>query len=314
MASKTIGLTIYVQLPTQVKKTPVVQSVVNNFDYHGDLLSLKRLDGESNVDYRNRLFDVTVHRGGPSYEGVLNNIGRELGYIRQKAITIELKLHSDGSPIATNPRVDILANKVVLYSDWRPNGTSVIDRTIRFYQLDDTGYYLMNLISAINQSPYFMATMEVGIRRNLHSFLLVRGTSDRIIVDDYIRADKFQQLDNIQIIQNSLSFAEKGIFDTEVASSPTSEGQYYVDYTNGTVESYDLPSGDGTCSYHYAEFPMEVDYLPVQIFTLQDDDFQYELFDKETLDSGSSVNALPNVEGSEIYHQLFMNTKVFWGE
>lgn len=311
---KVIGLSFYVELPTQIKKTPSVQNVVNNFDYIGDLLSLWRISGESNVSFKRRLWDVRVHPGGPDYEGVLNNVGRDLGMIRDKALTIELKLDSGGAPLAPNPRFDILANKVVLYSDWRPGGTAVIDREIRFYQLDDAGYYLVDLITAINESPYFMATIEHGTRSNLHSFLLVRGTSDRVVIDDYVRTDKLQEIDHTHLIQDSLNFIEKGVFDTEVSGDPAAEGEYTVDYVNGAIESYDLPSGNSTCSYHYGKFPMEVDRIPIQVFSFQDDDFQSELFDKHTLDSGEEINALPNVEGTEIYHQLYMDTMVFWGD
>jgi hypothetical protein len=311
---KVIGFSVYIELPSQIKKVPTIKNVVNNFDYTGELLSLWRLSGESNVDFKERLWDVRVHPGGPDYEGVLNNIGRELGMIRAKTLTIDLRLDSGGSPLALNPRVDILANKVMLYSDWRPDGTSVLDREIRFYQVNDTGYYLNNLVSAINESPYFISTIEQGIRSNLHSFLLVRGTSDRLVVDDYVRTDKLQELDNTYLIQGSLNFTEKGIFDTEVSGSPSSDGEYTVNYTTGIVESYDMPSGEGTCSYHYGKFPMEIDHLPMQIFSFQDDNFQEELFDKDELDSGEEINSLLNVEGTEIYHQLYMNTKVFWGD
>jgi len=310
---KTIGFSFNVELPTQVIATPTVRSVVNNFDYIGDQVSLIRLPGESNVDYRNRLWDVSVHQSGPNYEGVINSLGRDLGMLRQLTMTIELNLDSAGTPIAPNPRVDILANRIILYSDWRPNGTAVIDRTIRFFQIDDTGYYLNDLISAINESTYFTATLESGIRPNLHSFTLVRETSNIVVIENNIRADKLTELDYDYIIQDSLAFTEKGTFDTEVSGSPSQDGEYTVDYVNGNVEVYTMPSGTGSCSYQANIFPVKVDSIPMQIFSLQDDDFQSELYNKRTLDSGEEVNALLNAEGAEIYHQLFMNTKVFWG-
>jgi len=313
MSRKTIGLSFYVNFPTQIRKSPVVKNIANSFDYIGGLVSLQRLSGESNVEFKNRLWDVNVHLGGPDYEGILNNIGRELGFLRRKALTIELKTKSNGEPVAINPRVDFLANRVVLYSDWRPNGTAVIDREINFYKLSDSGYYLSQLVTEINSSPYFTSTIEDGTRSNLHSFLLIRSTSDRLVVDDRIRVDKFQELEKTNITNDSLSFVEKGIFETEVNTAPAESGEYFVDYLNGTVESFDLPSGVGACSYHYAKFPMEIDCLPIQIFSFQDEDFQKELFDQKTLESGDIVNALPNIEGTEIYHQLYMETNVFWG-
>ena len=110
------------------------------------------------------------------------------------------------------------------------------------------------------------------------------------------------------------SFTEKDIFETKVSGSLSNHGEYSVDHTNGEILAYTLPSGAGSCSYHTERFPMKVDSLPIQIFTLQDDDFRNELFEKETLDSGEEADALPNAEGSEIFHQLFMESKVFWGK
>jgi len=308
------GFSFYVELPTQVEAAPQVRNIVNNFDYHGDLVSLRRIQGESNVDYRNRLLDVSVHPGGPLYDGIVNSIARDLGLLRVPSLAISLATDSAGDPVAPNPRVDILANRVILYSDWRLNGTAVVDMEIRTYQLTDTGYYLDDLAAAINQSTYFSATLVGTIRPNTLSSTMVRDTSDLVIHQEYVRSDKLLELKKTNIIQDSLLFFEKKIFETEVSVTPAADGEYMVDYVNGEVESYLYPSGQSYCSYHTAQFPMTVDTVPVQIFTFQDTDFQYELFHHETLDSGDVVNALPNAEGSEIYHQLFTETKVFWGE
>jgi len=311
---KSIGFSFNVQLPREIETTSQGQNIVNSFDYIGNLVSLTRLDNETNAQFKARLWDARVHPGGPDYEGVINGIGREFGFIREKSMTIDIKKDSAGEPIATSPRVDVLANRVVLYSDWRPDGTAVIDREIRTYQLGDTGYYLNDLIAAINESSYFSATIESGIRTNLHSSCLVQGTTDFFIISHGIRADKLTEFDFDTITKSSVNFQEKGIFDTEVTWTPAATGEYKIDYFRGEVISYDTPSGDLGCSFHAAFFPMEVDSLPIQIFTFQDDNFQEELFEKKTLESGEQVNGLPNPEGSEIYHQLFMQTKVFWGK
>jgi hypothetical protein len=51
----------------------------NVFDEHGLLLDLKRLPGESNKRYAERLKDVNRNRGGSSFLGVANSSTRELG-------------------------------------------------------------------------------------------------------------------------------------------------------------------------------------------------------------------------------------------
>ena len=60
-------------------------------------------------------------------------------------------------------------------------------------------------------------------------------------------------------------------------------------------------------------FPMEIDYSEVRVYSLQDDDFTYELFQQEENDAGNEQSALPDTEGSEILHQLYKDMKMFWG-
>lgn len=313
-ARKKIGFSFYVELPKEISGTPTKRTIVNNFDYIGDVVSVERINGESNVDFKKRIWDKTVHPGGASYEGVVNEVGRKLGLLRKHTITIDLKLNSAGEPVATSPRVDILANRVILYSDWRPNGTAIIDKEIRTYQQNDDGFYLNDLVNKINESEYFSASLVSGIRPNDFSSCLVRGSSINRIPLDYIKPDKFQYLDYNNISRNSLSFEETKIFETEVTGEPSQTGEYKVDYINGTITSYTTPSGNYGCSYHFNVFPMEIDSVPIQVFSLQDDNFTTELFEKELAPSGKEINSLPNEEGSEIYHQLFMETKVFWGK
>ncbi len=309
-----LGFSLYIKVPKEISGEPQVRNITSSIDLQANLISLDRLNGESNSDYRDRMWDVSVHRGGPLYEGVVNNIARELGMLRSRALTIDLKKNSDGSPIAPSPRVDILANRVVLYSDWRPNGTAIIDKEIRIYQLDDSGYYLDDLAAAINISEYFSATLDASIRPNTISNTLIRGTSNLFVPDERVRADGITKLNYDCIVRNSVSFIEKEIFTKEITGTPSVDGEYSIDYTAGEVQVYLLPSGRNSCSYMTAVFPMIVDSVPVQIFTFQDDDFQYELFEKTTLSSGTIAKTVPNIEGSEIYHQLFKETQVFWGK
>jgi len=312
--AKLQGFSFYIELPNEISGAPKVRNIVDSFDLHGDMVGLHRINGENNADYKLRLWDASVHLAGPLYDGVVNGIAREFGLLRAPAITIDIKKGSSGAPVAPSPRVDILANRIVLYSDWRPDGTAVVDREIRTYQLDDDGYYLDDLATKINESNYFSATLDAEIRPNTITSTLVRKTSNLIVRSEHIRGDKLTQLINPYIVRNSVTFIEKDIFDVEVTGTPAEAGQYAVDYTNGEIMVFTLPSGHGYCSYMAANFPMEVDAVPIQVFTFQDDDFQYELFEKKELDSGELINALPNVEGSEIYHQLFKETEVFWGK
>lgn len=314
MGAKHIGFTFSIVEPTNIEVTPVRQNVLNTFDLVGQMLSTSRLDGEENIEYKQRLMDVAVNPGGPIYEGVINNIRREFGYTKDRAFTINVKYDSTGDFVADSPRVQMLADRVVLYSNWRPDGTEVIDKEIPIYSPGDAGYFLDDLIAEINTSTCFEATIDSDARPNMHSTNLIRVSSDNFVSNDIIESDKKTKLSAELLVKGSLVFSDTNVFHTEVLSDPTELGEYYVDYLNGIVLLYEVPTGAQTVSYRYSTFPLKVDSSLVKVYTLQDEDFVKKLFIQETLESGEDVNALPNTEGSEVFHQLFKETKVFWGK
>jgi len=307
------NLSVYIESPTEVSGKPERRQFRNQFDSHGAIVSLERLNGESNQDYKDRILDVSVHPGSPLYDGVVNNLTRAFGEKRLRAIEISLNTDVSGNYIAENPRVDLLANKVVLYSDWQPNGTAIIDKSINIYNPTDEGYFLEDLVSEINSSTCFSASVYSGVRENLHSTNLIRNSSYKRIRGDLVESNNRFSLTSNNIVQSSMFFDEQDVFAVEVTGTPSASGEYNVDYTNGVVEVYSVPSGTAGVSYHYNIFPLVVDYSYIKIYTLQDDNFTRELYNLEQV-NGQEVKALPNTEGSEIIHQLYIETKHLWGE
>ena len=313
-STATIGFAIKISAIAEVRVAPKRHQLVNRFDEHGDLFTLDRIPTESNLGFKKRIMDMTFHPGGPHYEGLLNNLARELDSPRQRALIIDLKNGSSGDSIAPNPRVDILADRVILYSDWRDYDAFVVDKEINIYDLGASGYYLNGLADEINSSECFIAMIDSDVRPNLHSVNLVRGNTYGKITDDIIRADQLTVLRMRNIVRGSAWFSDKKIFRTEVDYEPQEDGEYQIDYKRGWVVSYTASDGHGNCGYYYASFPYEVDASLVHIYSLQDVNYTRKLFDREILQSGEDIDALPNTEGAEIFHQLFKETKVFWGE
>jgi hypothetical protein len=261
------------------------------------------------------LVDVNVNIGSAVYTGVINNIIRDLSLERQKAFKIELVLDYNGLPIAPNPKVDILANRMVLYKNWIPGEEPEIDIEINFYKPTDSGYYINDLITQINTSECFNAT-SYGVFPKTLSVNIIRLSSLASITEDLIKSDKMNKLSADHLIETTLVFGEKKVFKTEknLLEDLAVDGDYYIDYVNGIAYSYTLPSGNFFVSYQYNIFPLEVEICDIQLFTLNDDDFVSELFDQETLPSGETTNGLLNSEGAEIYHDVYKNNPIFWGE
>lgn len=311
---KTISFLVNIQSASQLITKPTRQNIVNSFDYNGSVVGVNRLPNEGNVDLRNKIFDASVHPAGPTYDGIINSLTRAFGFIRTRVIKIELKAASSGSVIATAPRVDFLADKVVLYKNWDPNSdNNIIDKEIDIYSPDDAGYYLSDLIAEINTSECYTCSLVDSIRTNTHSTSLVRGTSHKFISVDNIYMDYKTNLANQNIIPNTLIFDDKNTFSTEVFTTPTASGEFYVDYINGIITTFAIPKIETKCSYHYNVFPFFVDYSPIQIFSMNDENFRDKLYNKETLDSGDLTNGLLNKEGQMILEEIY-KSNVFWGE
>lgn len=314
MAAKTQFFSIYISAGSEVSVTPVKQNVLNEFDFIGEAEGLLRLANESNSEYKQRIMDLKVHKGGPSYKGIVNNLSRAFGTPIEKCMTITLKTDSSGDNVAISPRIDFLADRVVLYSDWRPNGTEVIDKTIYIYNPTDEGYFVEDLVSEINSSNCFSSTLESDIRPNMHSTNIIMDTSSKYIRKDVMENQKRTVLAAELITKDSIIFDETSIFETEVSSEPAADGEFLVDYINGIVESYSVPKGTRYVSYYYANFPLEIEYSPIKIYSLGDDNFYNSLFQKETLPSGEEINTMLTTEGTQILNYMYKELPVFWGE
>ena len=311
---KTISFLVNVKSATRLIAKPTRQNIVNSFDYNSSVVGVERLSSEGNVELRNKAFDASVHPAGPTYDGIINSLTRAFGFIRKRVLKIELKLASNGSIIATAPRIDFLADRVVLYQNWDPNSdNNIIDKEIDIYSSNDAGYYLSDLIIEINSSECYTCSLVDSIRPNTHSSSLVRGTSHNFISVDNIYMDYRTNLSNKNIIKNTLIFDDKNTFSTEVLTIPSAEGEFYVDYINGIITTYSIPKIETKCSYHYNVFPFFVDYSPIQVFSMNDDNFRNQLYNKEVLDSGELTNGLLNKEGQMILEEIY-KSNVFWGE
>jgi hypothetical protein len=121
-------------------------------------------------------------------------------------------------------------------------------------------------------------------------------------------------MNNKNIVRGTVVFEDKENFIDEVESSPTSNGEYHIDYENAVIESYNIPNIRTYCSYHANNFPLKIEYSPIQVFSINDDNYMDELFNKDILDSNEEINSLPNEEGTIIFNKIFNNVKTFWGE
>jgi hypothetical protein len=311
---KSISFFVNIQNPTSLTAKPERKNILNSFDYTGNMVGIERLQEEGNVDLKKRIWDASVNPSGTVYQSLMNGLTRSFGFLKKEILEITLKNNSSGDQIAFSPRIDILANKIILYKTWHPNGNNIIDKEIRTYKSEDSGYWLIDLVSEINSSECFSCSIIDNIRGNTHSSSLIRKSSHIYVSEELIKQSKQNIMNNKNIVRGTVVFEDKENFIDEVESSPTSNGEYHIDYENAVIESYNIPNIRTYCSYHANNFPLKIEYSPIQVFSINDDNYMDELFNKDILDSNEEINSLPNEEGTIIFNKIFNNVKTFWGE
>lgn len=171
----------YVELTNETYKLNS-KALWNVFDEHGVLLDLRRLPNEANTDYKERLVDVNVNKGGSTFLGVVNGATREVGLKRiTDAITISIPKNEFGSNIYPSLTIEFGSTYVNVKS---PN----MKITERLYV--DPVYNTINLSKTIDGQPLYIVTkdgLEVPLNKCVIDIDKDRPSINRIRID-YIPA------------------------------------------------------------------------------------------------------------------------------
>lgn len=292
----------------------VKQNIFNELDEIGLLLGQPRILGERNADYKLRLSKVFSERASSTYRGLINGITRGLGLSMFDAIEIT-PVESGGEFVATNPGVIISEAYVYLYEDIDA-GVDGLDIQIDRYEKTGTAFHLGDLIDRINESVYFTATLCDGANEFSRSMTIVNQKSHIQVPSETIHSSTKFQLENGNIIIGTLFFSDRIRFLTEVENDTDviRSGQYHVNYKNGIVTVFDVPSPNTTVRYEYLRIPMICKASPVILHNMQSPDFKVKMFEQVTADDGTEVNGLATALGADLINELLSVYPVYWGE
>jgi hypothetical protein len=297
--------------------TPEVVNTPNAFDYFGMLLGLPRIQGEKNPAYRKRLWDVYVHRAGPSQNGLINGVTRELGLNQYDALTISYTGSSTNSP-----RVIVRDVQIELYSNWNLVDESISSNTldgeiIDIYSKSSDAYYMGGLIDEINSSSYFLAAITNGVSEKALSACLVDQDSRKWQEAELLKPFYRNTLEYRDIIPGSLTFSAAGR-DTFVAQKASEAlvlipGDYYVDYDNSIVISNTIPPEDTICRYMYDELPLTLTASPVILHEFGSSYFRSKVFEQILQSDGTYVDGLPLDAAIKYINELMAAKGMLWG-
>lgn len=310
---------------------PVLQRTRNDLDAHGTFLDLPRLEDEDDVAYWKRLGSVLPLRAGSNQEGLVHGITRELGLEEKIGIKV-VPVYLGTKWLAPAPYVEVTATSLVLYSAYygADSDSNVIDTQIDIFDHGE-GYLLEDVVDQVQQSQNFVAELGPLVTGQERANGLMPSSSVEYVLDETVPSSTYFLLRNRDVIPGTVNFSEKDIFQTEVSptiaanrrggltlafsvNSPVyGTGEYHIEYGSGAVSTSLSPTGNGLVRYGYRDFPWQIRWSPIVVYSLRDADYRDKLFEEEVGVDNQIRDGLVTAEGSEVYNQIFVKSPSLWG-
>jgi hypothetical protein len=286
---------------------PEPWGVFNEFDKHGVLLGLSRLRLERNVEYKHRLLDVHVNRAGSDYMGLIYGITRSLGLSISEVMKVSPLLDSDGNPLLTEPAIVFQDTKCTLYSD-HSEGTELLE--LDRWEFDGGAWNLNDLVTAINGTGYFSASLLSGVNGRARSMTIFNQGSVITVTDEDLSTEgAVIVLDHNRLVPGTVAISSDVLTKRVTQESDVNQsGRYYIDLVRGKVFCYNAPEPGASIRYKYSDYDLTVKASPVIIHNLQSDDFKTKMFQSANGELGR-----PTRLGADIVNELMSVFPASWG-
>jgi len=292
--------------------TPTRFPLPNGLDERGLMLGLQRLDTETLATYRRRLLLEVRDPSGSIEADYIRTLNRKVGQFDEPMFDVDVIRDANGNPLAPDPYIEITSTHMRAYSDWT-NGT--LDFELNLHERSGTGtaYFLREVDIALTASTFFSHTVldtAFTFKRSDH---LKFGNTEFHVMGRSLRESQSNKLEH-NLIREIYSQAFY-IFENEVATSAlvVQEGDFYVDYINGVIITYE--TAKGFVSYTYKVFPYRLYWQSVRAMPYNDPDKIYS--HKDTIlsdDTGLPVYEVLNGEGAKIANGVLNVHSLGWGE
>ena len=285
----------------------------NQFDEHGDIVSLKRLRNETNWEYRRRIQDAMVHIANSSYRGMVYGITRELGLSLYDSITINPKVDIDGRFLAPDPYVKFDGVYLYLYSDYA-NG--LLDWAVDRFEPGGNYEHIGRLVDFVNTTSSFEASMSIEVDYYDRSMTIFNQSNRGLVTFERVPNSTKFSLKHDRLIPGTVIFGNRTTFKTEVATEADVDalGKYYIDYFHGVVRVFTIPTISDIVRYQYVVYPFETMASPVILHDITDDTFKAKLFQQVFQDDGTFADGIATELGVDIINELLSEFPLFWGK
>ncbi len=287
--------------------TPVIFDIPTGLDEVGYVVGLPRLPKESSYQYRMRLLSFVRNRPRVDSAWYYSQVSNLLGLKSLNVIDIDLRLDSDGVPLAQDPRVEVTATDLILWSNYQENE---IDKQIDLIGDKRT---LQLLRAEIHSSTYFScSTLDTSLNRSLSKNLRI-SNSDGWVTREFLSQRKVHKFKHPYIV--SFWPDIEGLFTTQVESMSDVDdyGKYYLDSVGGVLHSYQVLNG--SAKYQYRDFPFRLWWDPVKATSLVDTHANKLLRESVRGETGALEFSGGVTElGASVYKELLNVYPLEWGK
>lgn len=288
---------------TRISAIPKPWMIFNEFDRHGILLGLLRIDQERNAKYKQRLLDVFVNRAGSTHRGLINGITRELGLTIIDTMTIMPLKDGNGVSLLPSPAIVFENTKCYLYRDFAKDDILL---TIDRYERAGGAWTLEELRDVINTTGYFVATLTDDAEGQKRAMTIFDQSSMiEVPAEDITGAGSRIILNNINLVPGTITVRSGNLTrlvatEIEIIRS----GDYTINHAEGVILARGAPAAGSIVKYSFRNDDFVAESSPVILHNLQSDDFKTKMFEQVTSDDGEDSNGLPTVLGADIINEL----------
>jgi hypothetical protein len=301
----------------EVTLTPQFHAVNNQFDEFGLLLNQPRLPGETNLDYKERLYDLFIHRSNSTYAGLIFGMTRDAGLDLFSPIRIYPK-KSSGNIIAPNPVVVFNGPQVILYSDW---STKTVELSFDRYEQSGVAYFIENLVSYINaNSIYFGADLLDAGKAKVRSMTIMNSKNTEVVREIVPISKRFSLtkpgFDAGKIIVETIKVNYSNAFQKKVSTfnNVIASGDYFIDAQLGHVNLFTLPGINTVIVYDYIVSDWQPLCSDIIIHSTENPYFSKKLFEQITDSNNNIINGLSTEFGSDIFNELISVYPLYFGK
>ncbi|HJO96340.1 MAG TPA: hypothetical protein QF753_23340 [Victivallales bacterium] len=275
--------------------------IFNELDRHGLALGLKRLNGERNAEYKQRLMDVFVHRANSTYAGLIHGITRELGL----AIDREMLITPVSGAVNTHNGlcISFKDTRCCIYEDYY---TDIPEHEIERWELEvGAGYTVTDLKTAIEATSLFDVTL-LGDDPSKRSMCIFEQTSAKNVRGEILTGKGSRiNLDNQGVIEGS-EYIVSNTLKNKITdlNAVLGSGDYRINYVTGTIECSEIPASGSMISYQHRNDEFLVMSSPVIVNSLQNEHFKKFLFQQILQSDDTYVNGLPTSFGADVINEL----------